>query len=46
LVLERVMEKVAGSDVVKLGLVMVRVSALELRILVVTVVVESCWMTV
>ena len=46
LVLGRVMEKVAGSDVMKLGLVMVQVLALELRILAVAVVVEGCWMAV
>ena len=46
LVLGRVIDKVAGSDVMKLGLVMVQVSALELRILAVAVVVEGCWMAV
>ena len=45
MVLGRVME-IAGGDVMKLGLVTVQVSALELRLLAVVVVVDGCWMTV
>ena len=42
MVLGRVMEKVAESNVMKLGLVLVQVSVLELWILAVAVVVEGC----